>query len=278
MGIALITGCSSGIGKLSALEFARRGYRVYASMRTVENAGYLRAAADAERLAIETIELDVTDTASVKDAVAQILERDGRIDILVNNAGFGAAGPVEDYDDDEIRQVFETNFFGAVRVTRAVLPAMRAQRSGTIVMVSSISGLRTFPFMAVYSASKFALEAISNGLRYELWPFGIRVVLVEPGNFKTRAGTNMYFPRRVRNGAKEGTSDPFYTRIIEHRIKTGAELALGDANDVARMIVDAAAAKNPNARYLVGGDAQELAALSPEDFERMIEDSMKLPE
>ncbi|MGB6552250.1 MAG: SDR family oxidoreductase [Candidatus Binataceae bacterium] len=278
MGIALITGCSSGIGKLSALEFARRGYRVYASMRTVENAGYLRAAADAERLAIETIELDVTDTASVKDAVAQILERDGRIDILVNNAGFGAAGPVEDYDDDEIRQVFETNFFGAVRVTRAVLPAMRAQRSGTIVMVSSISGLRTFPFMAVYSASKFALEAISNGLRYELWPFGIRVVLVEPGNFKTRAGTNMYFPRRVRNGAKEGTSDPFYTRIIEHRIKTGAELALGDADDVARVIVAAAADKKPNARYLVGGDAQELAALSPEDFERMIEDSMKLPE
>ncbi|MGB6088310.1 MAG: SDR family NAD(P)-dependent oxidoreductase [Candidatus Binataceae bacterium] len=155
---------------------------------------------------------------------------------------------------------------------------MRAQRSGTIVMVSSISGLRTFPFMAVYSASKFALEAISNGLRYELRPFGIRVVLIEPGNFKTRAGTNMYYPKSVRNGAKEGTSDPLYARIIEHRLKTGAALALGDANDVARVIVDAAEAKNPQARYLVGGDARELAALSPEDFERMIEDSIKLPD
>jgi len=278
MAVALITGCSAGIGKLSALEFARRRYRVYASMRTLENAGYLRAEAQAERLAIETIQLDVTDTASVKDAVAEILERESRIDILVNNAGFGAAGPVEDYDENDIRHVFETNFFGAVRVTRAVLPAMRAQRSGTIVMVSSISGLRTFPFMAVYSASKFALEAISNGLRYELRPFGIRVALVEPGNFRTRAGTNMYYPKRLRNGVKGLTRDPLYAQIIEHRIKTGAELALGDANDVARVIVDAAADKKPNARYLVGGDARELAALSPEDFERMIEDSMKLPE
>jgi NAD(P)-dependent dehydrogenase (short-subunit alcohol dehydrogenase family) len=247
-------------------------------MRTLENAGYLRAEAQAERLAIETIQLDVTDPASVKDAVAEILERESRIDILVNNAGFGAAGPVEDYDENDIRHVFETNFFGAVRVTRAVLPAMRAQRSGTIVMVSSISGLRTFPFMAVYSASKFALEAISNGLRYELRPFGIRVALVEPGNFRTRAGTNMYYPKRLRNGVKGLTRDPLYAQIIEHRIKTGAELALGDADDVARVIVDAAADKKPNARYLVGGDARELAALSPEDFERMIEDSMKLPE
>ncbi len=278
MGIALITGCSSGIGKLSALEFARRGHRVYASMRTLENAGYLRAEAQAEQLTIETVQLDVTDTASVKDAIAQILEREGRIDILVNNAGFGSAGPVEDYDDNDIRHVFETNFFGAVQVTRAVLPAMRAQRSGTIVMVSSISGVRTFPFMAVYSASKFALEAISNGLRYELRPFGIRVVLIEPGNFKTRAGANMHYPKRLRQGVKGLTRDPLYARIIEHRIKTGAELALGDANDVARVIVDAASAENPQERYLVGGDARELAALSPEDFERMIDESMKLPE
>ena len=277
MAVALITGCSSGIGKLSALEFARRGHRVYASMRNLQGASYLRAVAQAERLAIEIIQLDVTDAASVKDAVAQIIAREGRIDILVNNAGFGSHGPVEDYDDDEIRQVFETNFFSAIRVTRAVLPAMRAQRSGTIVMVSSISGVRTFPFMAVYSASKFALEAISNGLRYELRPFGIRVVLIEPGNFKTRAGANMHFPRRVRDGAKEGTADPLYARIIKHRMKAAGDLALGDATDVARVIVDAAEAENPQARYLVGRDALELAALSVEDFERMIDDSMKLP-
>lgn len=278
MAVALITGCSSGIGKLSALEFARRGHRVYASMRTLENAGFLRDEAQAQRLALEIIQLDVTDATSVKEAVARTLEREGRIDILVNNAGFGSYGPVEDYDDDEIRHVFETNFFGATRVTRAVLPAMRSRRSGTIVMVSSISGVRTFPFMAVYSASKFALEAISNGLRYELRPFGIRVVLIEPGNFKTRSGVNMHLPRRVRNGAKEGTSDPLYARIIEHRLKTGGALVLGEANDVARAIVDAAGTESPRARYLVGNDARELASLSAEDFERMIEDSMKLPD
>src|SRR6266851_1076190 len=139
--------------------------------------------------------------------------RERRLDVLVNNAGFGTYGPVEDYDDDEIKRVFETNFFGAVKTTRAVLPAMRAQRSGTIIMVSSISGLRTFPFMAVYSASKFALEAISNGFRYELKPFGIRVVLVEPGNFNTRAGINMHFPERLRPESPRGTSDPLYSRL-----------------------------------------------------------------
>ena len=275
MAVALITGSSSGIGQLSALELARRGHRVFASMRNLESARYILAKADKEHLSVETIRLDVTDADSVSAAIAHVTARAGRLDVLVNNAGFGSFGPVEDYDDEDLKHVFETNFFGALRVTRAALPAMRAQRSGTIIMVSSISGLRTFPFLSVYSASKFALEAASNGLRYELGPFGIRVVLVEPGDFKTRAGANFHYPSRLKDGFAKGTNDPLYERLWKN-YTTGRNLALGDATDVARVIADASEAKNPKARYLVGKDAEELAALTSEDFERMIVERMTL--
>src|SRR5260370_27029204 len=147
MAVALITGSSSGIGLHSALELARRGHRVFASMRNLASAHFIEEKAQKERLSVETIQLDVTDADSVAAAIAHVTERAGRLDVLVNNAGFGSLGPLEDYSDADLRHVFETNFFGALRVTRAVLPAMRAQRSGTIIMVSSISGLHTFPFL-----------------------------------------------------------------------------------------------------------------------------------
>ena len=275
MAVVLITGASSGFGKLSALEFARRGHRVFASMRNLESAEYVLAQARKENLAIEFLQLDVTDKASVAAAVDEVVQRETRLDVLVNNAGFGSFGPVEDYTDEEIRAVFETNLFGAIRTTRAVLPAMRGQRSGTIIMVSSISGLRTFPFTAVYSASKFALEAISNGLRCELKPFGVRVVLVEPGNFITRAGINMHFPESVKSGS---ASDPLYLKLFEKRRIAGKQVTFGDAREVAGVIADAAEAKEPEARYLVGKDAEQLVALTPLSFERMIDEMMSLPE
>jgi NAD(P)-dependent dehydrogenase (short-subunit alcohol dehydrogenase family) len=268
MAVVLITGSSSGIGQLSALELARRGHRVFASMRNLENAHYILAKAEKGQLSLETLQLDVTEAASVTAAIAHVTERAGRLDVLVNNAGFGAFGPIEDYSDEDLREVFETNFFGAIRVTRAALPAMRANRSGTIVMVSSISGLRTFPFLSVYSASKFALEAASNGLRHELRPFGIRVVVVEPGNFNTRAGLNIYYPKRLAGTFAQNTIDPLYARLWERYRTAGGNLSFGDANDVAQVISDAAEAKNPPPRYIVGKDAEEIAALSPEDFER----------
>jgi NAD(P)-dependent dehydrogenase (short-subunit alcohol dehydrogenase family) len=276
MAVALITGSSSGIGQLSALELARRGHRVFASMRNLESAHFIQAKAEKERLAVETIQLDVTDAASVAAAIAHVTEHAGRLDVLINNAGFGSFGAIEDYSDDDLRQVFETNFFGALRVTRAALPAMRARGSGTIVMVSSISGLRTFPFLAVYSASKFALEAASNGLRHELRPFGIRVVLVEPGNFNTRAGINMHSPKRYAGDFAHNTIDPLYARLWEHYRSTGGDLSFGDANDVAQVISDAAEAENPEPRYIVGKEAEEIAALSSEDFERAMIKRMRL--
>lgn len=276
MAIVLITGSSSGIGKLSALEFARRGHRVFASMRRLESAQYILADAQKDRLSIEILQLDVTDPVSIGTAVDEVLRREGRLDVLVNNAGFGSFGPVEDYADQEIRDVFETNLFGAIRTTRAVLPAMRAQRSGTVIMVSSISGLRTFPLMAVYSASKFGLEAISNGLRYELKPFGIRIVLVEPGNFNTRAGINMHSPARLRRGSSQVTSDPLYLRLIEKRRTVGASVTFGDAREVAGVIADAGEAANPEARYLVGKDAEQIFALTSAAFEGMIDDMISI--
>ena len=225
-------------------------------------------------LALEILQLDVTDPGSVTGAVQQVLKQAGAIDVLVNNAGMGSVGVVEDYTDEEIRYVFETNFFGAVRTTRAVLPAMRAQRSGTIIMMSSISGLRTFPFASVYSASKFALEAISNGLRYELKPFGIRVVLIEPGNFQTRAGSNMHFPKRITPGSGEATSDPLYATLARRPPHPFPNFPLGDAHDIARLVAEVAESDGPNARYPVGEDARYYMGLDGEEFEELVRQRM----
>jgi NAD(P)-dependent dehydrogenase (short-subunit alcohol dehydrogenase family) len=275
MAVVLITGCSSGIGKYTALEMARRGHRVFASMRNLESGRFIRADAQKARLAVEILKLDVTDQASVTRAVREVLKQAGAIDVLVNNAGRGTIGVVEDYTDEEIRSVFETNFFGAVRTTRAVLPAMRARRSGTIIMMSSISGLRTFPFSSVYSASKFALEAISNGLRYELRPFGIRVVLIEPGNFRTRAESNMHFPKRITPGSGEATSDPLYATLARQQPSHFTTFPLGDAHEIASLAADIAESDDPKARYLIGKDAHHLMKLDSEEFEELVRQRMK---
>jgi NAD(P)-dependent dehydrogenase (short-subunit alcohol dehydrogenase family) len=253
---------------------ARRGYRVFATMRNLDGASYLRADAAKENLDIDIRQLDVTDPDSVTHAVAQAVRESGRIDVLVNNAGLGTAGPLEDFTDEDIKAVFETNFFGAVRTTRAVLPMMRSQRSGTIVMMSSISGLRTFNFMSVYSASKFALEAMSNGLRYELRPFGIRVVLIEPGNFRTRMGANMRYPQRLRLTYRD-TCDPLYAAMMAKQAQPShPTFPLGDAHDIAKLVADIAEADAPQARYLVGKDAEYWMEMDDDEFEQKVHESM----
>ena len=269
MAVVLITGCSSGFGKLAALEFARRGDNVFASMRNTSKAETLQEAANAEKLDVAIVELDVTKTESSNRAVKDVIARAGRLDVLVNNAGIGTHGPVEDYDDDEVEAIFDTNLLGVLRVTRAALPRMREQRSGHIINVSSLAGRVSSPFGGVYSASKHALEALSDALYYELHPFGVRVSIVEPGGFETEFSRNHGAARRFNEGS------PYVE--LERRFADASSRLPGaggsaDPQVVANIIVEAAHAAEPKRRYLAGQDAEIIAQLhkqaSDEDFEK----------
>ena len=182
VGHVLITGASSGIGLATALAFARRGWKVSAAMRRpVAEAEELNAAIGSERLSIRPLTIDVHDDASVQDGVQEVLRETGHIDVLVNNAGIGGRNTVEEASVEWAKAIFETNYFGAVRMLRAVLPGMRERRAGTIVNISSVMGRVAPGGHAHYSASKHALEAASEALVQEVRPFGIRVILIEPG-------------------------------------------------------------------------------------------------
>src|SRR6266511_2515234 len=181
--VILITGCSSGIGRATAIEAAARGHRVFATARIPETLRDLES-----RGRIRALALDVTDAASIRDAVASVLAEAGHVDALVNNAGYGQYGAAEDVTAEEWRRQFDVNLFGAIEAARAVLPAMREKRRGTIVNVSSVAGKIAIPFAAPYCASKHALEAFSDALRVEVAPFGIRVAVIEAGPIETRFG------------------------------------------------------------------------------------------
>ncbi len=185
--IAVVTGSSSGIGLLTAIELAANGYTVVATMRDLTRSGRLEEAAQKSgvRDRLDLRQLDVTQFDTLPGAVEGIVHDQGRIDVLVNNAGFSVAGFIEDLSVDEIRTQFETNFFGAVAMSKAVLPTMRRQKSGHIIQISSVGGLVAFPLLGAYNASKWALEAISESLRIETQSLGIRVVLIEPGSYDT---------------------------------------------------------------------------------------------
>ena len=272
MATVLITGCSSGFGKLSALHFARKGDTVFASMRNTAKAGELEQAKQAESLPIEIVQLDVTDDASVEGAVRQVIDAAGGIDVLVNNAGLGHHGPVEETDDDEVKEIFETNFFGALRVTRAVVPKMREQKSGTIVNVSSLAGRVVAPYGGIYSASKYALEAASEALYYELHPFGIRVLLIEPGGFETAIEGNRRLSRRFTEGSPYLELEQRFEQSLT-RLPGGGER--GDAQDVAEAIYNAVNTDQPKLRYLVGQDAQTIGGLRQQMDDEQFEQAMR---
>jgi NAD(P)-dependent dehydrogenase (short-subunit alcohol dehydrogenase family) len=186
----LITGTSSGFGRLTAETLARQGHRVYAGMRDIDDrnataAGELAALADEEQLDLRVVALDASDADSIDHAVAAVVDDAGRLDVLVNNVGIGSWGMTEGYDLDQVQQIVESNFLTAVRTIRGALPQMRRQGSGLLVQVSSGVGRFVMPYMTLYSAAKHAVDALAEGYRYELAPLGIDSVVVEPGSFPT---------------------------------------------------------------------------------------------
>jgi NAD(P)-dependent dehydrogenase (short-subunit alcohol dehydrogenase family) len=244
----LITGTSSGIGRATAERFAARGWQVFASMRNPDAGAALRARASEAGWRLTTPPLDVTSDDSVAAATARILrEAGGRLDVLVNNAGYYQFGALEETSPDELRAQLETNVVGVLRVTRAVLPAMRAQRTGTIVTLSSVSGRVALPIGGPYHASKWALEGMIESLRLELIPFGIRVVLIEPGPYHTGFHDN----ERLAAAAARADS-PYAELLAAHRRQVAKLPRQEDLAPLIDTIERAATSENPRLRWPVG--------------------------
>jgi NAD(P)-dependent dehydrogenase (short-subunit alcohol dehydrogenase family) len=253
--VVLITGCSSGIGKATALRLAAAGHTVYATAR--KPAAFAELGEKCSRL----LALDVCDAATMDAAVATIEAEHGAVDVLVNNAGFSQSGAVEAVPIDRVRAQFETNVFGVVQLTQRVLPAMRRRKRGRIINLSSMGGRLVFPGGGYYHATKYAIEAISDALRFELRGFGIQVVLIEPGLIRTNFG-------EAASGSIDAPADPAYAefhaavaKATKESYEKGplARLA-GEADDVARTIEHAITTRRPRARYSVSASAKLLLA------------------
>jgi NAD(P)-dependent dehydrogenase (short-subunit alcohol dehydrogenase family) len=195
--VAVVTGSSSGIGFETSLVLARNGYLTYATMRNLQKSKILEGIAQDENLSLKAIEMDVDCDLSVKNAIDRIIDESGRIDVLVNNAGFGLFGSLEDLEMGEIKRQFETNVFGVIRVTKNVLPTMRLRQYGIIVNISSIAGLAGIPSQTMYCGTKFAVEGLSESLSFEVEPFGIKVIIVEPGVINTEFARDLIVPTSI---------------------------------------------------------------------------------
>jgi NAD(P)-dependent dehydrogenase (short-subunit alcohol dehydrogenase family) len=268
--VAIITGSSTGIGYETSLALARDGFLTYATMRNLDKAENIKSAAAKESLPLHVTPLDVTDDLSVKNAVQSILSKEGRIDILVNNAGYVLGGAFEDLTIDEIKEQYETNFFGLIRVTHAVLPIMRKQKSGVIVNISSGAGRFGYPGHSAYISTKFAVEGISESMSYELEPFGIKVVIVEPGVIRTNIVNTMVVARKSQD-----PNSP-YSQMMQKMANTFEELMKNSSSPdlVANTVLKAVKDQNPNLRYLAGNDVEQwLGAkrnMSDEEFHKMM--------
>jgi len=247
--VALVTGSSSGIGFETCLALAKAGYQTFASMRDVKKGDKIKEIAKKENLPINVIELDVNNDESVDSAIKQVVSDGGRLDILVNNAGYGQFGCTEDVSIDDFKKQFETNFFSIVKIIKKVSPIMRNQNSGIIVNVSSVIGRMGLPGFPAYVSTKYALEGLSECLRYELGQFGIKVTLIEPGAVKT----NFFDSMKVQ----ESKADPRYKKLTNH-ILSGLKMMseLGTApSQVAEIIIKAIHADEILPRYIAGTDA-----------------------
>ncbi len=241
--VVLITGASSGIGRACAAHLGRKGYRVYGTSRRAPPEGE----PPTDDRPFTLIPMDVTDDASVEWGVRLILEREGRLDVVVNNAGMGYAGSVEDTSIEEAREQLETNFFGALRVCRAALPHMRERGGGYIVNISSIGGLVGIPFQALYSASKFAIEGLTEALRLEVKPYNIRVSLIEPGDCCTGFTANRRKTRACQRGSVYDERSAAALAVMEKDEQCGEPL-----DHVAHLLERIITHPAPRLRYQVG--------------------------
>lgn len=262
----LITGCSSGIGRASAIELTKRGFEVIATARKPETLEDLDVA--------EKLQLDVTDDDSIAKAQAAA----GRVDVLINNAGFGVGGPIEKVPLDEVKRLYETNVFGCVRMIQAFVPQMRERGSGTVVNISSVAGRTSSPLGGYYSSSKFALEAISEALHFEVRHFGIRVIVIEPGGFQSSIGEKSPDPY--------GIHEPPYDELAaiwesaQGKLR-GADAGEAPGSDVAaQLIAEAIESDDPKLRWPIGDDAKLVIdtrdSMSFEQFEATMRQVLQL--
>ena len=248
--IALVTGSSSGIGFETSLALARNGFHTFATMRDLGKDEKIKQIIEKEDLSIEILELDVDNEESVNQAIKTISEKKGRIDVLVNNAGYGMWGTVEDVSIDEFKKQFETNFFSIIRLIQKVAPIMRKQSSGNIVNISSVAGRIGFPVSPAYISSKFALEGLSESLRFELMPYGINVIIIEPGVIKT----NFFDSMKLSEKSQQDSTYKEITDKVISGVKMMAEMGT-HPKEVADVVIKTLGEEKPLPRYVIGNDA-----------------------
>jgi len=268
--VAIVTGSSSGIGFEISLMLARNGLTTYATMRDLHKSSMLKSIADKEKLPLRCVQLDVTDDMSVKQAIETIVNESHNIDILINNAGYGLSGALEDLLIDEIKLQFDTNFFGLIRATQAVLPIMRNHGSGIIVNISSGLGRFGIATSSAYASSKFAVEGLTESMSYELESFGIKTILVEPGIIKTN-----FIKAAVLAQKSKDPNSPYFQFM--NNMDEGMKKLIENSESpeyVARVVLDAINDSNPKLRYLAGKDVEQIMEIknkmSDEDFHNMI--------
>lgn len=246
--VILVTGASSGLGKACADYLVQKGYRVYGTSRKIQK----NTTSNSSN--VQMIQMDVNNDTSVIKAISTIIKKEGTIDVVINNAGWGILGSVEESTLDDTKALFETNFFGTLRVIQHILPSMRKQRHGFIVNISSIGGVLGLPYQGLYSATKFAVEGMTEALRLEVASFGIKVVLVEPGDFKTGFTGN-----RKKNVSR--VSSPYHTcqknaeNVIEHDEQHGSDPII-----IGSLIHRIIRSSHPKVRYRVGSFSQKFVA------------------
>ena len=274
--VAIITGSSTGIGFETSLMLARNGFHTYATMRKLEvGSKQITDISKNENLPLQVIQLDVDNDKSVIDAINRIVMEKDRIDVVVNNAGYALIGAFEENSMEEIKSQFETNFFGTVRIMQAVIPIMRKQRSGRIVNITSMGGRVAIPVDSIYHGTKFALEGLSESIQYELEPFGIKVILIEPGAIGSNFWKNLKMAAKA--SSLDNNNNSPYRQLVDNILGTFKQIEQNTIHpsEVAKVILQAVLSDNPDFRHAVGKDAAMMLEARRNMSDREFENLMK---